>query len=167
MLSGFTERWQNTTCRCRGFLAQQLGCQTKLGKVSAKPRKTVFYFKCRHHPHHAILRQGKRASHYRGLKKKKKALSVLCRQHFLNNHSVASFSGLIACFSCLIALARTTCTLLITSWDRRYTSLIPESEVIIMKISSLSIMVVESTEALYQVEKVPFYVKFAVNFYHE
>lgn len=42
------------------FLVQQLSCQTKLGKVNAKPRHKISCFKYRYHPRHAILRQGRR-----------------------------------------------------------------------------------------------------------
>ena len=47
-------------------------------------------------------------------------------------------------------LARTSCVLLITSRDSGYTSLIPESKLIVMKISSLSIMFHEG------IDKTPF-----------
>lgn len=71
------------------------------------------------------------------------------------------------CFSCLIALARITGILLITSQDSGYTSLILGSKVIINEISSLNICWEHGRGTLYHTEKVPFCTNFAVNFYHE
>ena len=60
-----------------------------------------------------------------------------CGQYFLNNRLVTCFPYLTAFlfFSYLIALARTICMLLVTSWETEYHSLIPTYKVIIMKVS--------------------------------
>lgn len=93
-----------------------------------------------------------------------------CGQYFLNNSLVTCFPYLTAFlfFSYLIALARTICMLLVTSWETEYHSLIPNYKVIIMKVSHQVLYLLSGWKRYPLLSKaVPFHAKLAVNFYHE
>lgn len=78
---------------------------------------------------------------------------------------VFHISQLFLFFSYLIALARTICMLLVTSWETEYHSLIPNYKVIIMKVSHQVLYLLSGWKRYPLLSKaVPFHAKLSCEF---